>query len=421
MSSKALGNQKVSRSKSTPRRRNYFKRNKARVNNKFRPYIPKNRSGSIPNAVGATTSVIKGSEIIYTVGAVSGDIQSIIPVNPRSMNRCIRLYNTARTFQQWRPLNLEVEWCPTCPTTATGVVQIGTLWSSSVPSADVPSTLQVSNGGAIGAVYTRFRSRIQLNGRLSQNWYYFNDLSEDSNPFCIAFKVNLANSGYFILHYTYQFNNPTTQFQNSSSQPEGVGGQRRFHVFEPVERGERLAFGRVDAHVFAHAFQVDDVLEFDQRDHVVGLDREKFAAVLRQRDAFRRLFGMFAAAADEFGERFGPLCGTVELVETEGFEQVVDRFELESLDGVFGVGGREDDHRPLLRGERAHEIDAAEIGHVDVAEDQIHGLFFERAGGFERVAVFARKFQKGNACDVGAQLAQCERFVVDGDAFNHGR
>lgn len=223
MSSKALGNQKVSRSKSTPRRRNYFKRNKARVNNKFRPYIPKNRSGSIPNAVGATTSVIKGSEIIYTVGAVSGDIQSIIPVNPRSMNRCIRLYNTARTFQQWRPLNLEVEWCPTCPTTATGVVQIGTLWSSSVPSADVPSTLQVSNGGAIGAVYTRFRSRIQLNGRLSQNWYYFNDLSEDSNPFCIAFKVNLANSGYFILHYTYQFNNPTTQFQNSSSQPEGVG------------------------------------------------------------------------------------------------------------------------------------------------------------------------------------------------------
>ena len=95
---------------------------------------------------------------------------------------------------------------------------------------------------------------------------------------------------------------------------EGVGGQRRFHVFEPVERGERLAFGRVDAHVFAHAFQVDDVLEFDQRDHVVGLDREKFAAVLRQRDAFRRLFGMFAAAADEFGERFGPLCGTVELL-----------------------------------------------------------------------------------------------------------
>lgn len=139
----------------------------------------------------------------------------------------------------------------------------------------------------------------------------------------------------------------------------------------------------MDAHVFAHAFQVDDVLEFDQRDHVVGLDREKFAAVLRQRDAFRRLFGMFAAAADELGERFGPLCGTVELVETEGFEQVVDRFELEPLDGVFGVGGREDDHRPLLRGERAHEIDAAEIGHVDVAEDQIHGLFFERAGGFE--------------------------------------
>ena len=102
----------------------------------------------------------------------------------------------------------------------------------------------------------------------------------------------------------------------------------------------------------------------------------------------------------------------------DGFEQVVDRFELEPLDGVFGVGGREDDHRPLLRGERAHEIDAAEIGHVDVAEDQIHGLFFERAGGFERVAVFARKFQKGNACDVGAQLAQCERFVVDGDAVH---
>lgn len=178
----------------------------------------------MPNQLGATSSIIRGSEIIYTVGGlVTGDLQSILPVNPRALNRCIRLYNTARTFQQWRPLNLELEWCPTCPTTSTGVVQIGTLWSSSVPSADVPSTLQVSNGGSIGAVYTRFRSRVQLAGRLSQNWYYFNDLSEDSNPFSLAIKVNLANSGYFILHYAYEFNNPTTQFQTSFSEPEKVG------------------------------------------------------------------------------------------------------------------------------------------------------------------------------------------------------
>lgn len=182
---------------------------------------PRNRP--ISNSSGQTTqgsfqTRIKGSEIVYTTGTVEANkITAIIPSNPRYMPTALRLYNTARTFQQWKPISMSYEWVPTCPTTSTGNAVMGTLWSGGFPHESgmtgIISVLQASNGGVVSAVYTRSHCRPQLTGRMSQNWYYFNNLEEDSNPFNFVFVNNLNNSGYVICHYDIAFNNPTTQME----------------------------------------------------------------------------------------------------------------------------------------------------------------------------------------------------------------
>lgn len=170
------------------------------------------------------TTRVRGSEIIFTQGTVvTGSVQAIIPANPRNNPSAVRLYNVARGFQQWKPHYMSYEWVPTCPTTSTGLVQMGTVWSTSVAESSVASALQVSNGGVSGAVYTRLRTNLQLNGRLPQMWFYFNDLDEDSNPFFFAFKCSLASSGYLLLHYDFEFTNPTTQMQSISYNLSAVG------------------------------------------------------------------------------------------------------------------------------------------------------------------------------------------------------
>lgn len=154
---------------------------------------------------------------------ITGSVQAIIPSNPRNNPNAVRLYNVARGFQQWRPHYLSYEWVPTCPTTSTGLVQMGTVWSTSVNDSAISSALQVSNGGISGAVYSRMRTNIHLKGTLPQNWFYFNDLGEDSNPYFFAFKNSLASSGYILLHYDFEFTNPTTQMQTITYHLSAVG------------------------------------------------------------------------------------------------------------------------------------------------------------------------------------------------------
>lgn len=217
--------QKVLRSN---KRNNNNKNKRVRRFNKnrryYRPRNVRNSTGAQRGGPNNFSSRVRGSEIIYTQGSViTGSVQAIIPCNPRNNPSAVRLYNVARGFQQWKPHYFSVEWVPTCPTTSTGVVQLGTVWSTSVAESAIASALQVSNGGMTGAVYTRLRSNVQLKGRLPQQWFYFNDLSEDSNPFFLAFKCTLANSGYLLLHYDFEFTNPTTQMQSITYNLSAVG------------------------------------------------------------------------------------------------------------------------------------------------------------------------------------------------------
>lgn len=176
-----------------------------------RARVPRNNNTLV---IGNQTVVdIRGSELVYTMGSLPNPnlLTTIIPSNPRYNQTAVRLYNAARSYQQWRPISVSLEWVPTCPTTSTGMVTIGTNWNTPTPAANSQAILMASNGGIAGAVYTKLISRPQLNGRMSQQWYYFNDMAEDSNPFSFAVINNLASSGFFRVHYHYQFCNPTTQ------------------------------------------------------------------------------------------------------------------------------------------------------------------------------------------------------------------
>ena len=120
----------------------------------------------------------------------------------------------------------------------------------------------------------------------------------------------------------------------------------------------------------------------------------------------------------QFVERVCLGGGTAEVREAEGLEQVVHGIEFEAFDGVFGVGGREDDHGAVE--EPADELHAVQVGHVDVHEDQVDLFRGEPLLSLDGVVEPCDEFQVGDFGDVGGDLAQSQGFVVDGDTLKHG-
>ena len=106
-----------------------------------------------------------------------------------------------------------------------------------------------------------------------------------------------------------------------------------------------------------------------------------------------------------------------ELVQPERLHEVVDGVHLEAFDRILRIGGREDDQRRV--GERLHEVHPAQVRHVDVGEDGVDGLVGEDFPGLQRARAGGDPFQEVGFRDVGFQLAEGQRFVVDGKAAYH--
>ena len=119
----------------------------------------------------------------------------------------------------------------------------------------------------------------------------------------------------------------------------------------------------------------------------------------------------------QFVERVCLARRTTEVGEAERLEQVIHRVELEPFDGVFRVGGGEDHHRPF--DQRTDELHAAQVGHVDVYEDQVGMLSGEKLLGFECVVARSGKLQIRNLPYVTFDLTQSQRLVVNGDTLKH--
>ena len=112
--------------------------------------------------------------------------------------------------------------------------------------------------------------------------------------------------------------------------------------------------------VVALRLDVGDVAAVDEPGHPAALDGDLGVV------AGRRGLGRAVDGADH------PAYGLGEPVGAHRLEHVVDRVQVEGLDGVLLVGGDEDDRR---RGPEAAEhlgqLEPGQAGHLDVEEDRV--------------------------------------------------
>lgn len=114
---------------------------------------------------------------------VLDDLFSVIPCNPAYWSGT-RIAQLAPGYQQYRPLNFTWEYIPQVAVTQTGTVTMGTLWDTSVRSADLQQTLVTSNGGAITQCYNAASRSVALGSNLQYNLFNLAGfLDARTNPF----------------------------------------------------------------------------------------------------------------------------------------------------------------------------------------------------------------------------------------------
>ena len=163
----------------------------------------------------------------------------------------------------------------------------------------------------------------------------------------------------------------------------------------------------VDLQILAHALHATDV--GDRHAHHLVLRLEEDVVVLVY---LRRAGGSCFLLVEQVILAVDTLGSLLKLFEAEGLEKIVVRIDLVALDGILAVGGGEDDQRARVEG--THEVQAVEVGHADVAEDGVNGLLLHQRVGVDGALAFADQFQVGYLFDIGGQLLQGERLVVNG-------
>ena len=113
---------------------------------------------------------------------------------------------------------------------------------------------------------------------------------------------------------------------------ETACGQPFLHFLHREEHDERLGpVFQIDAQILAHALHIADVANVDAYHLVLGFQKECIVFV----DA--RHGGRIA----QLILRLHLVGGALEVVESEGFQQVVDGVDLKALNGILAVGGGE--------------------------------------------------------------------------------
>ena len=194
---------------------------------------------------------------------------------------------------------------------------------------------------------------------------------------------------------------------------ELVARQHVLERLEAVERGDALVLG-VERYILVLPFDVVDVVVVDLVEFVVGLNHQvgrglKGLRGLRSLKGLRGLWGCFlrfglrglrgVGGCGETIEAGDSLFdGLHEAGEGDGLEQVIDSIDLVTLEGIFAIGGGEDDGGDVLEG--ARKFDAVEVGHVDVEENDIDMMLLAEAEGFEGVLGGAGELEFGEFADV---------------------
>lgn len=171
---------------------------------------------------GQNRTIISGSEIVNSVpfylDTADGEqaVFSLIPANPAYWSGT-NIAQQAANYGAYRPLRWSYTYIPQVSVNHNGIVQVGTLWDTTVTASALSQTLQTSPGGCMSQVWSRFGKKVPLSG-LQQKLYNMNgELHQATNPFFLvafnrgATKLGDINDyvipGTLVIHYTYAFYN----------------------------------------------------------------------------------------------------------------------------------------------------------------------------------------------------------------------
>ena len=79
----------------------------------------------------------------------------------------------------------------------------------------------------------------------------------------------------------------------------------------------------------------------------------------------------------------------------EGFEEVIEGVDFKGGDGMLVVSGDEDDGGQAGRGQGAQDIEAADLGHLDVQKHEVGAAGADEVDGVGTVGAFAGNLDIG--------------------------
>jgi len=109
----------------------------------------------------------------------------------------------------------------------------------------------------------------------------------------------------------------------------------------------------------------------------------------------------------------GALQGRAEPGGLEGLEEVVERVDLEGVDGVFVEGGDEDDDGGFFL-QLTQDGEAGQLGHLDIDEKDVGEALAQSGEGGAAVAAFTNNLDVGLGGEERADALAGERLADSG-------
>lgn len=154
-----------------------------------------------------------------------------------------------------------------------------------------------------------------------------------------------------------------------------------FHILQRTI-GDIVARGRDEFDIIPHALEKEDIVFFQLDEFVFGLDKEEIR--FGGGNGGRKCGGR--RGSEGLGGRYlllQLLNGFLEAFESKRFFQIVIHVVLEGIEGIFGLGGREDDHRGIRK--TIEQVETAGPWHFDIEKEQVDALVIEVLEGIRDI------------------------------------
>ncbi len=191
-------------------------------------------------------------------------------------------------------------------------------------------------------------------------------------------------------------------------------GQARF---QPAEWLAHIIsdFGEMNSRQVVAGLNPVDLVGIEEEDLSVHLDADpvlraiELSDVLQERAQLRR-YARWRRLLQPF---LGAVQRLVEPHVIDGLEQIIERAELERGNRVIVEGGDEDDGWHLIGADFRDHVEAVQLRHLHIQENQIGLVLAYRRDRLQSVLAFAHHFDVRNVGEKREQSLACERFIID--------